>query len=202
MLPHPCYLDCIPFPHFRSMAVYLSSLGRLDHCSFFLDIMHDGMVCWGSSSSSRHGGGGGVPWNRRSWEVKPWFWRKWGWIARTSVEEIDAGVPVPVPVPVPPVQHRETETAAAVETEVDDEDGMLSGSRWWWSLHDDDEECNGSGSGVSASASVPEPEYQQQEELGSYLSRMRTANVGLRQTNEKHLLRMWDGVREYRYVEV
>ena len=73
------------------MAIYLSSLKRLDHCSLFLDLMHDGMVCWGRERASARFGrgmGDGVAWNKRSWEVRRWFWRKWGWIARMTIEDV------------------------------------------------------------------------------------------------------------------
>ncbi|KAK5038353.1 hypothetical protein LTS07_001823 [Exophiala sideris] len=182
ILPHPCYLDCIPFPHFRSMAIYLSSLARLDHCALFLDIMHDGLVCWGRERANGAYGRSmrdGVAWNRRSWEVKRWFWRKWGWIAAMSVEDIDAGVDVP---------HAHDD----VEVEVDDEDGMLSGSQWWWALQDDEE--GRAPAHVQGGQSVA-PEAAVEEELGSYLSRRRICNVGIRQTNEKHMLYQWDGVK-------
>jgi hypothetical protein len=186
IIPHPSYLDCIPFPHFRSMAIYLSSVKRLDHCSLFLDLMHDGMLCWGRErASARYGRSmrDGVAWNKRSWEVRKWFWRKWSWIARMTVEGIDAGIDAGAPVAVQPGD----------EEEFDDEDGMLSGSQWWWSLHDD-EAGNTSNEGHTASSShAPgqEPE-QEQEELGVVLSRVVTCNVGIRKTEEAHLLVDWD----------
>ena len=79
-LVHPCYLDCIIFPHFRSRAIELSGRGELDHCSLFLDLMHDGLVCWGSQYACTDDGtamNASVPWSRYSWEAKPWFLEKW-----------------------------------------------------------------------------------------------------------------------------
>ncbi|ETI24512.1 hypothetical protein G647_03881 [Cladophialophora carrionii CBS 160.54] len=176
IIPHPSYLDCIPFPHFRSMAIYLSSVKRLDHCSLFLDLMHDGMICWGRERASAQYGRSmreGVAWNKRSWEVRRWFWRKWSWIARMTVEDVDAGIDVGAP-------------AVAVlqgEAEFDDEDGMLSGSQWWWSLHDEE----------AGNTPAQEPEkVQEQEELGSLLSRVVTCNVGVRKSEESHLLVHWE----------
>ncbi|OAP61486.1 hypothetical protein AYL99_03689 [Fonsecaea erecta] len=175
IIPHPSYLDCIPFPHFRSMAIYLSSAKRLDHMSLFLDLMHDGMVCWGRERANGNFGRSmrdGVAWNKRSWEVRRWFWRKWSWIARMTVEDIDSGV----------ISHQTAE-------EFDDEDGMLSGSQWWWSLHDDEEGLLPTEAAASSSSEVP---AQEPEELGSFLSRHMVCNVGIRQTNQNHLLMNWD----------
>ena len=82
-LVHPVYLDCIIFPNFRSRAIELSSRGELDHCSLFLDLMHDGLVCWGSQYASAEYGRSMsdlVPWSRQSWEARPWFLKKWGFL--------------------------------------------------------------------------------------------------------------------------
>ncbi|OCT52485.1 hypothetical protein CLCR_10228 [Cladophialophora carrionii] len=176
IIPHPSYLDCIPFPHFRSMAIYLSSVKILDHCSLFLDLMHDGMICWGRERACAQYGRSmreGVAWNKRSWEVRRWFWRKWSWISRMTVEDIDGGIDDGAPAVA--VQHD--------EAEFDDEDGMLSGSQWWWSLHDEE----------AGDTPAQEPEkVQEQEELGSLLSRVVTCNVGVRKSEESHLLVHWE----------
>ncbi|KAL6241928.1 hypothetical protein RBB50_011173 [Rhinocladiella similis] len=194
MLPHPCYLDCIPFPHFRSMAVYLSSLNRLDHCSLFLDMMHDGMVCWGRHGANAQYGRSmrdSVPWSKRSWEAKPWFLRKWAWIAQADVPAIDSGAAF--------------QGGGELNYDGDDEDGMISGSRWWWSLHGANEDQYNQGENVESLAIQQHQQHQQhqqppqQEELGSYLSRIRTCNVAIRQTNEKPLLRKWEGVHDDSY---
>ncbi|KIW68510.1 hypothetical protein PV04_04450 [Phialophora macrospora] len=186
IIPHPSYLDCIPFPHFRSMAIYLSSMKRLDHCSLFLDLMHDGMICWGRERASAPYGRSmrdGVAWNKRSWEVRKWFWRKWSWIARMTVEGVDAGMDAVAPVAVQPGD----------EEEFDDEDGMLSGSQWWWSLYDDEAGSMSNEGHIASSSHAPvqEPE-QEQEELGIVLSRAVTCNVGIRKPEESHLLVDWD----------
>lgn len=179
IIPHPCYLDCIPFPHFRSMAIYLASVKRLDHGSLFLDMMHDGMICWGRELASAQYGRGmrdGVAWTKRSWEVRRWFWRKWAWIARMSVEGIDAGLDASVVVP-PQVE------------DIDDEDGMLSGSQWWWSLRDEDEGHGVTDGSASSSSNVL---AQEEEEFGSFLSRVGTYNVGIRRPEEEHLVVHWE----------
>lgn len=180
ILAHPCYLDCIPFPHFRNMAVYLSSLKKLDHCSLFLDLMHDGLVCWGRArANARHARTmrDGVAWSKRSWEARPWFWRKWGWLAKLSIEDIDNGL----------------YSERTVDDEVDDEDGMLSGSQWWWSQQADDdaEELlvppdTGSAGSSRVGGVVG---HQNQEEFGSMLSRLTSCNVGIR--NKEDVV-VWD----------
>lgn len=95
-----------------------------------------------------------------------------------TVESIDAGV----------------EVQQQTEEDFDDEDGMLSGSQWWWSLHDEEEGLNlpqGANS-LDAAGSAGVGQEPEREELGSYLSRNRTCNVAVRQTNEAHLLVLWE----------
>lgn len=178
MLPHPCYLDCIPFPHFRSVAIHLSSTKRLDHVSLFLDLIHDGLVCWGRSrANARYGRtmSDGVAWSRRSWEARPWFWRKWGWLAKARLEDLEWLTPSP----------------SLVDDELDDQDGMLSGSQWWWTLNGEgEEEDDGGGGGddddfaLSSDATPSDPTLDTsatvQEEFGVILSRNYTCNVGVR----------------------
>ncbi|KAK5046512.1 hypothetical protein LTR84_008315 [Exophiala bonariae] len=179
LLPHPCYLDCIPFPHFRNIAIYLSSLKKLDHCSLFLDLMHDGLVCWGRARANgrhRRSMRDGVAWSKRSWEARPWFWRKWGWLARLTIEEIDSG------------SYSERE----IDDDVDDEDGMLSGSQWWWSQQADDDVEDSlmiSNSSTSGSSSRGAIGNQGREEYGSMLSRVVVCNVGIR---NKEDIYPWD----------
>ncbi|KAL2851139.1 hypothetical protein BJY01DRAFT_120115 [Aspergillus pseudoustus] len=76
---HP-YIDLIPFPTFRARA--LSALAQrdrtFDESALCFDLMHGGMQCNGSVQGSLHGRGDGAPWDARSWEVTPWFFKKWG----------------------------------------------------------------------------------------------------------------------------
>lgn len=172
ILPHPCYLDCIPFPHFRSVAVYLSSMRKLDHMSLFLDLIHDGLVCWGRSKAN--GGYGrsmsdGVPWSKRSWEARPWFWRKWGWIARANIEQLDTLVP----------------SESHADDEIDDEDGMLSSSQWWWSVNGESDDFLP----TTYSETMQSDDQAVEEEFGVLLSRTLTCNVGIR--NKKDVV-PWD----------
>ncbi|KAL2832047.1 hypothetical protein BDW59DRAFT_157515 [Aspergillus cavernicola] len=76
---HP-YLDLIPFPSFRARALLAMARGdrTFDETALCFDLMHGGMRCNGSSKVSLHGRGDGAAWDARSWEVTPWFFRKWG----------------------------------------------------------------------------------------------------------------------------
>jgi hypothetical protein len=115
---HCSYLDCIVFPRFRSAAIVLASRGELDHCSLFLDLMHDGLVCWGNDAAgSGRDMRDGVAWSRRSWEARPWFLRKWGWISAIDPYEVGIGL---------------TRGNGVVVDEEEDE--MSEGSRWWRSM--------------------------------------------------------------------
>ena len=110
---HPSYLDCIVFPRFREKAVQASVDGKLDHVEFFLDLMHGGLVCWGSSMPSatgrkkrRRGMQDQVAWSTRSWEARRWFLEKWAWLTGSEKEEEDE----------------------------EDGEGIWKSSRWWWAV--------------------------------------------------------------------
>ena len=87
--PHPSYLDCIIFPSFREKAIELSAANKLNHWDLFCDIINDGLVCWGSTNKS--GMENGVAWSMRSWEARPWFLKKWWFLAGGEEEEIWQG---------------------------------------------------------------------------------------------------------------
>ncbi|KAH9987952.1 hypothetical protein F4779DRAFT_611203 [Xylariaceae sp. FL0662B] len=75
--PHHPTLDAIPWPNFRSkviVAMY-SEPPLIDKSDFCLDLLNDGLRCWGSSGGDGHGQG--APWDHRSWEAAPWFLQKW-----------------------------------------------------------------------------------------------------------------------------
>ena len=109
---HPSYLDCIVFPRFRERVVQASVEGKLDHVEFFLDLMHGGLVCWGSTlpgvtkRKRRRGMYDQVAWSTRSWEARRWFLEKWEWLCGTKEEEEMDG----------------------------DADGIWHSSRWWWAV--------------------------------------------------------------------
>lgn len=76
-IAHHPFWDTIPFPWIRERIIRLSVL---DPPPFkWQDLKHDillgGMVCWRSRAGEE-----GLPWDRRSWEVRPWFRQKWGWL--------------------------------------------------------------------------------------------------------------------------
>lgn len=78
--PHHPYLDILPFPAFRNCAIQLLQVQPqpFDPAELCRDLKSDGLICWGSTA--RDGGdttGSGAPWDIRSWEMQPWFRRKW-----------------------------------------------------------------------------------------------------------------------------
>lgn len=75
--PHHPFLDLIPFPWFRHRAIALAALdpSAYDPWELKKDILDGGLKCWKSRARSA-----GQPWDRRSWEVEPWFLKKWGWL--------------------------------------------------------------------------------------------------------------------------
>jgi hypothetical protein len=153
-LIHPSYLDCIPFPHFRSAAIVLSSRGELNHAALFLDLMHDGLVCWGGAAGGNMRDG--VAWSKRSWEARPWFLRRWGWLLAVDTSVQGVGL-------------RGGE-GVVVDEERDDRDGMFEGARWWRNMRgEEEEEDDGEEKG---------------EEHGEMLSRHVTCNIGVRDVQE------------------
>jgi hypothetical protein len=87
--PHPSYLDCIIYPSFRDRAIEFSAANKLDHWDLFCDIINDGLVCWGSATKA--GMENGVAWSMRSWEARPWFLKKWWFLAGGEDEEVWQG---------------------------------------------------------------------------------------------------------------
>ena len=75
--PHHSFFDLIPFPWLRERAIILDSLDSppFDRFELKQDIISGGMICWKSRAGAE-----GLPWDRRSWEVQPWFWTKWSWL--------------------------------------------------------------------------------------------------------------------------
>ncbi|GKZ21816.1 hypothetical protein AbraCBS73388_007731 [Aspergillus brasiliensis] len=73
LIPHHPLFDLIPIPIFRSRAIILSSAVPHLVNIFELkgDIVEGGLLCLGSGSGS------GQPWEVGSWEVAPWFFKKW-----------------------------------------------------------------------------------------------------------------------------
>ena len=72
LFPHHAYLDLVPFPVLRARAITLAvtSPRLFDPMDLKRDIMGDGLVYSRAEAN-------GQPWDGRSWEVAPWFLRKW-----------------------------------------------------------------------------------------------------------------------------
>ncbi|KAK9491666.1 hypothetical protein V1508DRAFT_373435 [Lipomyces doorenjongii] len=70
---HSCY-DLIPFPTLRTRTIELLACTPpvIDESELEDDIFN-GLICWRTASR-----GSGQPWDMRSWEVQPWFFKKWG----------------------------------------------------------------------------------------------------------------------------
>jgi hypothetical protein len=86
--PHHPYLDILPFPAFRNCAIQLLQIQPrpFDPEELCRDLQNDGLICWGSTV--RDGGdltGSGAPWDIRSWEMQPWFRKKW-WLLIDGVD--------------------------------------------------------------------------------------------------------------------
>lgn len=76
-LPHHPFIDTIPFPWFRERAIILASMDPPAYSRIELkkDILRGGLIVWRSRGKEE-----GLPWDRRNWEVQPWFWEKWSWL--------------------------------------------------------------------------------------------------------------------------
>ncbi|KAH7329334.1 hypothetical protein B0I35DRAFT_473949 [Stachybotrys elegans] len=74
---HP-YLDVIPFEGFRQKALkaIYSDPPLIDEEDLCHDFNNGALVCWGSQQNCL-GMEAGVPWDKRSWEPKPWFLKKY-----------------------------------------------------------------------------------------------------------------------------
>lgn len=75
--PHHPFIDTIPFPWFRERAIILASMDppAYDRRQLKKDILSGGLIVWRSRNREE-----GLPWDRRNWEVQPWFWEKWSWL--------------------------------------------------------------------------------------------------------------------------
>lgn len=80
---HHVYLDVIPFPSFRERA--LKAIAHdpplFDEDELCCDICsREGLIVWGSQGNNQ-GMEACRPWDMRSWEPKPWFLRKYHFLA-------------------------------------------------------------------------------------------------------------------------
>ena len=84
---HP-WIDVLPFPTFRERVIKLvcSDPPMIDEDELCLDLLNDGLICWGSSmGGGNRTTGSGAPWDPRSWEAQSWFMKKW-WVVIGGVE--------------------------------------------------------------------------------------------------------------------
>lgn len=88
-ITHHPYLDLIPWPSFRARAIVASSMEppMIDEGDLCLDLLNNGIYCWGMRGASLHGRGEGTPWDSRSWEAKPWFLKKWSLLTGPDVRQ-------------------------------------------------------------------------------------------------------------------
>ncbi|ROV99965.1 hypothetical protein VMCG_06239 [Cytospora schulzeri] len=80
---HHIYLDIIPFPSFRERALEALTCDPplFDEDELCYDICNrEGLVVWGSQGNDQ-GMDACRPWDMRSWEPKPWFLRKYHFLA-------------------------------------------------------------------------------------------------------------------------
>ncbi|KUI54064.1 hypothetical protein VP1G_01481 [Cytospora mali] len=80
---HHVYLDAIPFPSFRERALKALTCDPplFDEDELCYDICNrEGLVVWGSQGNDQ-GMDACRPWDMRSWEPKPWFLRKYHFLA-------------------------------------------------------------------------------------------------------------------------
>jgi hypothetical protein len=75
---HPIF-DTVPWAAFRTnICLAISQEPPLiNDDELCMDLMNDGIRCWGSSKGSLNGRGQGAPWDARSWEAAPWFLEKY-----------------------------------------------------------------------------------------------------------------------------
>ncbi|KAH7116489.1 hypothetical protein B0J13DRAFT_571602 [Dactylonectria estremocensis] len=76
-VPHHPTLDTIPWPGFRSKAIAAihSDPPSIDREDFCLDLLNDGLRCWGFANGDSLPSA--APWDARNWEAAPWFLEKW-----------------------------------------------------------------------------------------------------------------------------
>jgi Domain of unknown function (DUF3425) len=81
LFPHHPYLDLLPFPELRERAITLAAL--FNPMELKRDIFREGLACY-RVPRDRKLLVSVQPWDRRSWEVKPWFWKKWRLLMDTT----------------------------------------------------------------------------------------------------------------------
>ena len=92
LYPHHAFLDLLPFPVLRARAIALAGRNPQIYDSWDLkkDIMLGGLLCWRPERCSDGVGSGssGQPWDIGSWEVAPWFLKKWRMLMVEDVGDV------------------------------------------------------------------------------------------------------------------
>jgi hypothetical protein len=86
---HHAYLDVLPFPKFRAqtLAAVSSEPPLIDEEELCMDLMNDGLVCWGSQGTN-NSINAGMPWDSRSWEPQLWFLKKYWFLVGSQDDEM------------------------------------------------------------------------------------------------------------------
>ncbi|KAH8799073.1 hypothetical protein F5884DRAFT_905534 [Xylogone sp. PMI_703] len=86
---HHAYLDVLPFPKFREST--LVAVGQdpplIDEEELCMDLMNDGLVCWGSQDSNGRINAC-LPWDQKSWEPQVWFLKKYWFLVGGQDDEM------------------------------------------------------------------------------------------------------------------
>lgn len=79
LYPHHAFFDTIPIPILRARAITLSAIqpDLFNPLELKKDIVSGGLICWTSGVNHSRGYIKGQPWDMRSWEIAPWFLKKW-----------------------------------------------------------------------------------------------------------------------------
>ncbi|KAH8799068.1 hypothetical protein F5884DRAFT_812555 [Xylogone sp. PMI_703] len=86
---HHAYLDVLPFPTFRERTLVAVGYDPplIDEEELCMNLMNDGLVCWGSQDSNG-GIDAGMPWDSRSWEPQVWFLKKYWFLVGAQDDEM------------------------------------------------------------------------------------------------------------------
>jgi hypothetical protein len=86
---HHAYLDVLPFPKFREhiLAAVSCNPPLIDEEELCMDLMNDGLVCWGSQGIN-NSINAGMPWDSRSWEPQLWFLKKYWFLVGFQNDEM------------------------------------------------------------------------------------------------------------------
>lgn len=86
---HHAYLDVLPFPKFREQILKVVSYNPplFDEEELCMDLMNNGLVCWGSQNGNESIDAC-MPWDSRSWEPQLWFLNKYWFLVGGQDDEM------------------------------------------------------------------------------------------------------------------